>query len=169
MSQSLIIKYTPTPQDYARVLRRSFLKHTGIRISLAIPVVAFGLILYAILSKGSPPTVFELIWLFVPPLFLIFVVFFVPYRTAQQAAGNEQLITETTWEVNDNGVEISSNFGATHLGWEELEKLETTREYYFLLFKAKKYDFRFVPRRAFISPQQQTQFLELMTHHLSKE
>lgn len=168
MSQSLIIKYTPTQQDYAKVLRLFFLQRTGTRISLAILLLAFGLIIFAILSKGSPPTVFELVWLLLPPLFLVFVFFVQPSRVAKQAASNEQLITEATWELNDAGLQISSSFGSTHLEWEAMHKLVATREYYLLLLKANKNAFRFLPLRAFASAQDQHQFLELITSHLTR-
>jgi hypothetical protein len=167
MSQSLTLRYTPNQQDYAKVLRLFFLQRTGTRISLAFLVIAFGLILFAILSKGSPPTVFELIWLLLPPLFVLFVFFIQPSRIAAQAARNEQLITEATWEVSDEGVQISSSFGSTHLDWDALNKLVTTQEYYLLLLKTNKNAFRFLPRRAFASPQEQDQFLELVANHLS--
>ncbi len=169
MSQNLTIKYTPTQQDYARVLRLFFIQRTGTRISLAFLVIAFCLIVFAILSKGSPPTIFELVWLFLPPLFLLFIFFVQPSRVARQAAKNKQLICEAIWEVNHDGVQISSSFGSTLLDWAALSKLVTYREYYLLLLKANKNAFRFLPLRAFASQQEQDQFLELMANHLSKK
>jgi Ca2+/Na+ antiporter len=169
MTQSLTIKYTPTQQDYAKVLRLFFLQRTGTRISLAFLVIAFCLIVLAILSKGSPPTIFELVWLLLPPLFLVFIFLVQPSRVAQLAAKNEQLISEATWEVSDEGVQISSSFGSTHLGWEALNKLVTTREYYLLLLKGNKNAFRFIPIRAFTTQQEKDQFLELMANHLSRQ
>lgn len=168
MSQTLILRYTPDQRDYAQVLRLFFLQRTGTQISLAFLVIAFGMILYAIVSKGTPPTVFELIWLVLPPLFVIFVFFVQPSRISRQTVGNDQLTSETTWEVGDTGVQISSRFGSTHLGWEALNKLVTTREYFLLLLKDNKNAFRFLPRRAFTSPQVQEQFMELMASHLPK-
>jgi YcxB-like protein len=168
MSQSLTLKYTPTQLDYAKVLRLFFLQRTGTRISLAILIIAFGLIIFTILSKETPVSAFELIWLLLPPLFVIFVFFIQPSRVAKQAASNEQLIAEATWEVSDQGVQISSSFSSTYLDWEALHKLVTTREYYLLLLKSNKNAFRFLPVRAFATEQEKAQFLELMRNHLSR-
>jgi hypothetical protein len=168
MNQSLSLRYTPTQQDYAQVLRLFFWQRTGTKISLAILVIAFGLIIFTIASQGSPPTIFQLIWLLLPPLFIIFAFFIQPSRTAKQAAGIEQLVSEATWEVSDAGVQISTRFSSTHLDWDSLKKLVTTRDYYLLLSKTKKNTFRFLPRRAFTSPQEQDLFLELVARHLSK-
>lgn len=168
MSQTLTVRFTPKQQDYAQVLRLFFFLRTGTRISLALLVIAFGLIVYAMIAKGSPPSLFELIWLLLPPLFVIFTFFVQPSRIARQAAGNEQLISEATWEISDEGVQISSRDTSTHLELESLDKLVTTREYYLLLIKANKNAFRFLPRRAFSSPQEQDQFLQLVTNHLPK-
>jgi hypothetical protein len=166
MSQSLTLRYTPIEQDYAKVLRLFFLQRTGTRISLALLVIAFGLIIFAIVANGAPPTIYELIWIILPPVFVVFVFYIQPARVAKQASENEQLITEATWEVNDDGIEISSRFGSIHLGWEGMKKLVTTKEYYLLLLKVNKNAFRFLPRRAFSSPQEQDQFVEMMRNHL---
>ncbi len=135
MSQSITVRFSPNQQDYAKVLRLFFWQRTGTRVSLIFLAIAFGLICYVVASQGSPPTIFELIWLFLPPLFVIFVLFIQPSRMANEAVRNEQLVTEATWEVSDSGVEISSRFGSTHMDWESLGKLVTTKEYYLLLSK----------------------------------
>jgi hypothetical protein len=169
MSQTLTLRYIPNQQDYANVLRLFFFQRTGTRISLVLLVIAFVLVIFAILSKGTPPTVFELIWLLLPPLFVMFAFFVQPSRIARQAGKNEQLIAEATWEISDEGVQVSSSFGSTHLEWVALNKLVTTREYYLLLFKNNKNAFRFLPRRAFTSPEEQDQFLTLVANHLAKQ
>ena len=166
MDPKITVRYIPVQQDYANVLRLFFLKRTGTRISLAFLVIAFVLIIFALIQKGSTPTIFELIWLLLPPLFVIFVIIIQPNRIARQAAKNEQLVTETTWIVSDEGVQISSQFGSTHLGWDALNRLAITKEYYLLLFKDNKTAFRFLPRRAFTSPDQEDMFLKLVAEHL---
>jgi hypothetical protein len=166
MSQSITLRFTPNQQDYAKVLRLFFWQRTGTRVSLIFLAVAFGLICYVVASQGSPPTIFELVWLFLPPLFVIFVLFIQPSRMASQAVRTEQLVTEATWGVSDSGVEISSRFGSTHMDWESLNRLVTTKEYYLLLSKINKNAFRFLPRRAFTSSQEQDVFLELVGKYL---
>jgi hypothetical protein len=168
MSQSVTVRYTPTQQDYAQVLRLFFWQRTGTRVSLGFLVLAFGLVLFAIATQGSAPSIFQLIWLLFPPLFVAFLFFIQPSRMASQAIRNEQLITEATWEVSETGVQISSRFGSTNLEWESLNRLLTTRNYYLLLMKTNKNAFRFLPRRAFTSPQEQDLFHDLMTTHLLK-
>jgi len=138
----------------------------GTKISLGFLAIAFGLILYVILSQGTPPTIVELVWLLLPPFFVIFVFFIQPARLANQAVKNEQLTTETTWEVSDSGVQISSRFGSALMEWDSLRALLTTKDYYLLLRKSNKNIFRFLPRRAFISTQEEEQFLQLVREYL---
>jgi hypothetical protein len=166
MSQPITLRFTPNQQDYAKVLRLFFWQRTGTRASLIFLAIAFGLICYVIASQSSPPTIFELIWLILPPLFVIFILFIQPSRMASQAVRNEQLVTEATWEVSDRGVELSSRFGSTHMDWDSLNKLVTTKEYYLLLSKINKNAFRFLPRRAFTSSQEQDIFLQLVGKYL---
>jgi len=166
MSAPVILHFTLNKQDYSKVLRLFFIMRTSTRVSLGFLAVAFGLICYTVASQKTTPTVFELVWLLLPPLFVAYVLFVQPSRMASQAIKNEQLVTEATWEVTDNGVEISSRFGSTHMDWTTLQKLATTKEYYLLLSKVNKNAFRFLPLRAFTSEQEKEQFLTLVRNYL---
>ena len=166
MSAPVILHFTLNKQDYSKVLRLFFIMRTSTRVSLGFLAVAFGLICYTVASQKTTPTVFELVWLLLPPLFVAYVFFVQPSRMASQAIKNEQLVTEATWEVADNGVEISSRFGSTHMDWNTLQKLVTTKEYYLLLSKVNKNAFRFLPLRAFTSPKEKEQFLMLVRNFL---
>lgn len=166
MSQPVNMRYTPTQQDYANVLRLFFMQRTSTRISLVVLAIAFVLIFGLILFGSAPPSFFEIIWLFMPPLFVLYVFFIQPSRMANQAIKEEQLATEATWKVSDTGVEISSRFGSTHLEWDSLLKLVTTKEYYLLLSKINKNAFRFLPKRAFNSSEEQEAFLTLVRKYL---
>ena len=168
MGQSLTLHYTPNQKDYASVLRLFFWDRTSTKLSLIALIIAFGLVLYTIASKGSPPSIFELIWLLLPPSFALFVFFIQPSRIARKAAQNEKLVSEATWELSAAGIQISSRSGSTLMDWESLDRLMTARDYYLLLSKTNKNTFRFLPRRAFTSPQEQSEFLELMKNHIHK-
>jgi hypothetical protein len=168
MSPSLTLRYTPTQQDYAYVVRYFNLQRTGTKISLVLLGLAFLLAIFVVASKGSSVTVFELIWLFLPPLFVIYAYIIQPASLAKKAAQNEKLVTEATWELNEAGVQITSRFNSTLLEWGNVNKLLTTKDYYLLLSKTNKNAFRFIPRRAFNTPQEEEQFLELVERHISK-
>jgi YcxB-like protein len=162
MDASIRISYTPTQHDYSAVLRAFFWLRTGTKVSLGVLAAAFLVVLYLVLSKGSPPSLFEVVWLLLPPLLIGYLLLVQPARLARLAANNEQLITQATWEIGTAGVNISSRFGATLLEWESLEKLVTTRDYFLLLSRTNKNAFRFLPRRAFTSEEQEAQFIHLI-------
>jgi hypothetical protein len=166
MSTPVTICFTPNKQDYIKVLRLFFITRTSTRVSLGFLAIAFGLICYTVASQATPPTIFELVWLLLPPLFVSYVLFLQPSRMASQAVKNEQLVSEATWEVSDNGVEISSRFGSTHMDWANLQKLVSTKEYYLLLSKVNKNAFRFLPLRAFSTTQDKERFLAVVRNYL---
>jgi hypothetical protein len=166
MDQPLILRYTPTKQDYTNVLRLFFFQRTSTRVSLGFLALAFGLIVYTITSQGSPLSPFELVWLLLPPLFVAYVLFFQPSRMASRAMQNEQLAAEATWEVSDRGVKISNRFGEIQMDWDNLQKLVTAKDYYLLLSQINKNAFRFIPKRAFSSPQETERFLAFMGKNL---
>jgi hypothetical protein len=167
MDQPIILRFTPTKQDYANVLRLFFFQRTSTRVSLGFLALAFALIVYTVAAQRTPPTLFELVWLFVPPLFVAYVLFFQPSRMASRAIQNEQLASEATWEVSDSGVKISSRFGETQLDWDTLHKLVNTKQYYLLLSKVNKNAFRFIPKRALTSSQETERFLAIMGKYLT--
>lgn len=166
MSESLTVHYTPNQQDYAAVLRIFFWQRTGTKVSLGFLAVAFLLIIYVILTQSTPPTIFELVWLLLPPFFVAFIFIIQPKRLANQATQNEQLVAEATWEINESGIQISSRFGSVLMEWDSLQKMLVTQDYYLLLSKTNKNAFRFLPRRAFTSSQQEGQFLGLVRKFL---
>jgi hypothetical protein len=166
MNEMQTVRFTPSKDDYSSVLRLFFIQRTSTRLILVVLALAFVLICYVVLSQGIPPTLFELIWLFLPPLFVAYIFFIQPSRMASQAMQNEQLAAEATWEISATGVDISNRFGSTHLEWENLLKLVSTREYYLLLSKVNKNAFRFLPIRAFSSPQEREEFLTLVGKYL---
>ena len=167
MSQPITVHYTPSKQDYATVLRLFYWTRSGTKVSLVVLAIAFGLMVYLVASSGTTPTIFELIWLILPPLFVTFVFISQPARIARKAAENEQLIAEATWEVSDEGVRISSRFGSTNLDWGSLARMISTRDYYLLISRSNKNAFRFLPRRAFSSDQEQNNFLQIIEEKLS--
>jgi hypothetical protein len=167
MRQSLTLHYTPNQQDYASVLRIFNWRRTSTKISLAFLALASILIFYAILSRDATLTFFELLWLLFPPLLVMFTFFLQPWRTARKAAQNAQLVADATWLVDEAGIHISSAYGSIFLEWESLSKLVKTREYYLLLSKINKNSFRFLPRRAFTSQQDNDLFLQLVSQHIS--
>ena len=168
MSQTLTLRYTPNQQDYAFVVRYFNLQRKGTKISLVLLGLIFILALFVVISRGSSVTVLELIWLFLPPLFIIYAYYIQPMSLAKKAAQNEKLVTEATWEVSDAGVKITSKFNSTLLEWQNINKLLTAKDYYLLLSKTNKNAFRFIPRRAFNSTQEEEQFLELVQRNIVK-
>jgi hypothetical protein len=166
MNQSINISFTPNQKDYSNVLRLFLWQRTLTRVSMAVLALAFGLICYVVITRGTTPTFFELIWLFLPPLFAAYIFWFQPNRMASQAVLNEQLVTEANWQVSDSGVKISSHFGSTEMEWENLSKLVVTKEYFLLLSKVNKNAFRFLPLRAFNSPQEKEALLQLVAKYI---
>ncbi len=168
MDPTLTLRYTPQKNDYAQVLRIYFLQQTGSRIALGFLVVAFGVVLYSVATSGRPLTIFDLVWLLLPPVFVGYILFIQPRNMANQAMANEQLAAETTWEMGDEGIDISTSFGSAHTAWDDFSRMYEHKEYILLVLKGKKRAFRFIPRRAFASPQDQDRFFELVQAHLTK-
>jgi hypothetical protein len=167
MSPSVTVKYTPTQQDYARVLRLFLVRNTVNRIMLGFLVVAFGFVVLNMLAQTTPVTLFEIIWLLAPPVFIIYILVVQPNRMGKQYMADEKMAAERTWIVSDENVQITTSFKPELFEWDMLSRLVTYQEYYLLMFKKSKNNFRFLPRRAFTTSEEQDAFLQLMSGHLS--
>jgi hypothetical protein len=167
MSPSVTVKYTPTQQDYARVLRLFLVRNTVNRIMLGFLVVAFGFVVLNMLAQTTPVTGFEIIWLLFPPVFIIYILVVQPNRMGKQYMADEKMAAERTWIVSDENVQITTSFKPELFEWDMLSRLVTYQEYYLLMFKKSKNNFRFLPRRAFTTSEEQDAFLQLMSGHLS--
>jgi hypothetical protein len=168
MGKLLTVRYTPHLQDFARALRLFNWQRTSTKAILVFLTIAFGLVLVATIMKGPPLTLFELLWLLFPPLFVIFSFYLQPLQIAKKAAQSEQLMSEATWEVSDSGIQINNSSGTKLLAWESLCKLVIMKDYYLLTSKNNKNAFRFLPRRAFASPQEEKIFVELARQKIPK-
>jgi hypothetical protein len=168
MSQSVTVHYTPTHKDYAHVLRLFIFHFTGTKISIVFLAVAFGLIVYSLATKAVAPSVFEIIWVLLPPLIAAFMFIIQPSRYATQAMANKHLAAETTWDVSNSGLEICTQYDSTRLEWNSLEKLVTYKDYYLVLMKANRNIPLFLPRRAFTNGEQQKLFLQILATNLPK-
>jgi hypothetical protein len=167
MAKSVTVKYTPTQQDYARVLRLFLVRNTVNQVMLGFLVVAFGFVLYNILSQNTPLTIFELIWLLFPPLFIAYILVVQPNRMGKQYMADEKMAAERTWELDDAGVHIITSFRTEDFEWDMLSRLVTYKDYYLIMFKKNKNNFRFLPRRSFTAPAEQDDFLQFMSDRLS--
>ena len=90
MTQPVTVKYTPSQQDYAQVLRLLILQSIVNWIMLGFLVIVFGFMVFNIVSQGTSVTFFELIWLLLPPLFIVYIIFIQPNRMAKQYMANEK-------------------------------------------------------------------------------
>ena len=169
MAQSVTLKYTPTQQDYAQVLRLIMLRSTVNQILMGFLVLGFVFILFNMVIAGHTNHPLTLIWLLLPPLFIIYIIFY-----STQSYGKTVYERMNSWQQNVPGkwVMLVCKFppalARLNYEWDKLSKLVTTKDYYLLYVKKSRYAPRFLPRRSFTSAEEQDTFLQLMTSHLSK-
>ena len=110
-----------------------------------------------------------MLWLIVvvAPLFAAFAVFiWQPYRMKRQAEKEEQLRSEMIWEVDDTQVVITTSLAAAKMDWQVFRQVIETKTDFLLCMAASKHMVRFVPKRAFESPEQEEAFRALVRSKL---
>jgi hypothetical protein len=74
---------------------------------------------------------------------------------------------EVTMEFSDGDIWFKNGMGELRHGWNSYRKAIATKEQYILMFTLAPQTCRFIPRRAFTSPDQETAFRDLLARKLN--
>lgn len=161
--------FTPTPKDYQKVIRIYYLSDWRIWIILGL----FGLpqfccsILF-ILQNGLQNSIFPIFLLLLFPLFILYLLVFMPWNFAQRVKNNEQLRAKTTWIVSDTQIIVKNEHGETKMAWEDYQRVIESRAYYLFFYQSNKKLFQILPKRAFVTVEQELSFQKMVFHKIKK-
>ena len=162
MADTIRLHFTPDGKDYSRVMRAHSLRTPALWLSLAGMVVVLLLFLWAFTSQSRQCL---LLWLLVAgaPLIASLAVFvWQPYRMRLQVDHDPSLRRDTTMQFDDTQVVITTGTAESRLGWDAFRQVVETRTDFLLCLSASKHMVRFVPKRAFQTPQREQAFRRLV-------
>ena len=166
MTETIRFRFTPEGKDYSRVMRAHSLRTRAVWLSLAAMIAILVVFLWTSTYRLQGCL---LLWLIVvvAPLFAAFAVFvWQPYRVRRQVEREEQLRSEMIWEVDDTQVVITTSLAAAKMDWQVFRQVLETKTDFLLCMAASKHMVRFVPKRAFDSPEQEEAFRALVRSKL---
>lgn len=152
--------FTPNREDYIKALRAFQLRQrwTWVFMVIAGVAVVCGLMLVILTQEISYFFTFPVILLV---FFVIFLFFVNPITVGDQVEKNERLQSETTWEVSEEGVAISTPYAQSKFDWGTLGTVYETGDQFLLAYSANKRMFQILPKRAFESREQVDDFRSL--------
>jgi hypothetical protein len=74
----------------------------------------------------------------------------------------ERLSCETYWEIDEKKVSIKNKFGDKNFDWGTFKEVLETGEHFLITYSVNKNMFQIVPKRSFLSDQQQNQFRKIL-------
>ncbi len=163
MAESITVHFTPAPQDYIKTYRFLQFHNTFSRITYGM----IALLEVCLIASMLVPNSGTRLWPVAVgiPVFMVLAVLLPAYSVGRRAKGNEQLLAETTWEVNDAQLRVSNQFVEAKYEWGFFQGLVENKEYFYLRHSSNKRLYNFIPKRAFTSPAQMQEFRELFKEH----
>lgn len=175
--EPITVHFTPTADDHVRVFRYLIFRRYRLWHVLIILLVAVLLCMYPLMPvvtlfiSGQSGTVDISLVKFVPLLgyILILAILFIwpPFLIKQRAKRQERFLLETTFEFGEDTIVGKDEHTELKQDWGAFQGADETKEYYVLISAANKNAGRFIPRRAFESPEQEAAFRELLARKLN--
>ncbi len=167
MADTLTFQFTPAPKDYVRASRTVLLKSPGMRVNL-VGMGLFELCLICATFNNDFVARVPFSWAFtliIPGIILLLFVV-IPFTAGQNVRKNDRLLVEVTWELSDDAVVLKNRYLETKYDWGSFISLTENKDYFFLRQTATKQFYTFIPKRAFVSSEQQSEFRELVSRHM---
>lgn len=156
--------FKPTPADYVNATlafffaQRSVILLTATSILFVVLAVPVSLIYQ---SQGSGIAIFILAIALAYLLIAVATVAAPLIRIRQTAAQDERMLAETQWSVSADQIHVCNRFDETELRWEMFRRIIRTRNYVLLVFTDNPRQFTFLPRRSFLTSQDDQAFLQM--------
>jgi YcxB-like protein len=167
--QLMRFEFTPTPEDYKKVIRIYYLSDTRIWVILAL----FGLpqlccSLYIITQNGLKNNLLPLLLLLLFPLFIVYLLVLMPLSFAQRVKNNERMKAKTTWMVSEEQIIIKNEYSESKLTWDAYQRVIESRAFYLLFAQGQKGLFQMLPKRAFFTVDQELAFQKMVSNKVKK-
>ena len=116
-------EFTPTPDDYKKVIRIYHLSDMRLWIIMGlIGIPQLCCSLYIIINNGFSAGVYPFILLLLFPAFILYLLVWVPMSFAQRAKKDERLRAKTTWIVSEEQIIVKNDHSDSKTTWELIRK-----------------------------------------------
>ena len=161
MSKTITLRYSPTTDDHVKGMRTFMLHIARMRVLFLVFALAFlAGVLLLFISDTLTIAAVVLICLFPILAFTLFV--FSPMMLRRRVERDRRLRAERIWELNDDQITIKNKFAEVSFEWSAFNVVKETSEQYVFIAGT----FVFLPKRAFESKEQESEFRDLVKRHI---
>ena len=164
---SLQIKFKPDYEDYLAIGKATTYNKNTIILLALMGVFAIGSLL-SILMGWVAYEPDNLGLYLVPHGVYVFFLLYTPFhlrRTARQSASDAH---EIAWQVTQRGISVNTGTDSDRHAWRSFHFAQELPEHYILYFKTNRVKTIFIPKRAFTSSVQESNFRELINKYLGR-
>jgi hypothetical protein len=173
--ERLVLKFTPEIRDYYKTAASYVTRKHPYWIILGIYSVCIVVILLLTVlvtfdsGLGALKSAIIFFWPIV--LFFIFVAF-IPYfsgwLTVRSATVREQLTIPASYEIDEEKVVIANAVADVRYSWNAFSHAFENNAYFFLTSSSSKNMFHFIPKRAFLTLEDEVFFRSLLFRKIGK-
>ncbi len=158
--EPITFSFTPQRTDYIRTLRAFLFTSRAIYSILIVSFLFFASSIYFSVQYGLSS--WTVVLLVLSLIIATSYLFTSPITAGDKAAREERMSCETQWEANDEYILVKNKFSQTNFDWGTFSRVFETKEHFLLICTTNKNMFQFVPKRAFISADQEQGFRKLL-------
>ncbi|MEJ2487579.1 MAG: YcxB family protein [Anaerolineales bacterium] len=162
------IDFSLSVKDYKNSVRAFHLKQRSTWISLSVTGVLFIYGLFLILNPDSDLSNYSIFALLLFPVILFAYLVFSPNRMAASVSQSDRYFAPQNWRVDQAGIKITNEYGELKFKWTDFIGVVENTTYLLLQYASNKNAFQIVPKRAFLSAEQEEAFRDLAKQNVKK-
>lgn len=165
-------RFTPTKNDYLKAFWTFYSNspYTWIAFvffAFLLPIVALSLFIGYELQSGFVMW-FPMLIFISTAFFLLFMFVINPLILGNKVEKNERLKSPVEYEVDEEQISIKTPFSESKVDWGTFERMIESEEHILLIYSINKNMFQIIPKRAFLSREDEQSFKDLLILKLPK-
>jgi hypothetical protein len=161
----LNLTFKATEEDDLAVSRAATFNKPTIVLVIIMAVISLGTLVALAVGWMNPAGDLLLFYL-LPPLTFIFFIVYTPIRLRRQAREVAEKDQEAHWQVTAKGVAIEKETGDDEHPWKSFSHAQELPGQFIFFFAANRSEYIYLPKSAFVSPEQEESFRALVEEHL---
>jgi|GEM_PF-2278033 len=159
------IQFTPEPGDYIQTMRGFLWRDARVWITMGLVGIMLAAGIANLVAAGELTLMGFSLALF--PLVLAGYLWLgLPLALGRRVRREPLLRSATTYHLRDTHLEMRDGTGESRVEWSVFHHVLELKAHYLLMLALNRRSFIIVPRRAFVSAEQEALFREIVARHL---
>jgi hypothetical protein len=162
-------KFTPRATDYTRSVLNYSMRQPLSKVAVVALALIAALVICAELGSYTSDGVLQpqfLLCLLIPGGFFLLLITVSVWEIVWRYRRTPKMGLAEQWEVSDELVRITTEESDSKIQWTLFSEVIDTIDHYLFRLKYPKYIVQIVPKRVFVSDEQEDEFCKLIEKHI---